>query len=252
MSECTVYLAEDEPLALEALKMMVLAQPGWRVLGTSTNGASALEECLVLRPDVLVTDIRMPMLTGLELVDCLQQENVSPQVIFATAFDQHAIQAFRLAAVDYLLKPVTVVDVANALQRVRLRCEALRALQEKSLPAKRLGKLVRSMGFTERIVVRSVGRIEFVPVSALIALRAEGNYVALITADKTYLHRQPLKSLLAELDPQRFCQVHRRYVVASEQVRAQLKDGRDFRLVLSNGVEIPATESFLALLGRSS
>lgn len=223
MSGPTVYVAEDEPLAREALTAMVEADPYWTLLGSAASGKVALEACLEEPPDVLLTDIRMPRLTGLELAAALRQERPEVLVVFVTAYDQHALEAFRLAAVDYLLKPISEQDLARCLGRVREAVEQRRA-------AVRLGALrdradgldallAHPPAFAQRIVVRSPGRIDIVPLEEVIAFRVERNYIDVITAQQTWLHRETLKSLSARIDPRRFVRISRSVLVAVPLVR---------------------------------
>ena len=220
----TVFVAEDESLARQALVAMLAGLPDWHVIGAASDGRAALEACLAQPPDVLLSDIRMPILGGLDLVRELNAHGHNPATAFVTAHDTHAIEAFRLAAIDYLLKPITDADFARTTARlakvvhdaragaaVRLRLDGLHASQ---------------------LVIRSVGRIDVVPLADVVLLRAEGNYVDVVTKTGSWLHRETLKSLRERLAPAEFLQVHRSVIVARRELRglergeARLADGR--------------------------
>ncbi|AVP97186.1 hypothetical protein C7S18_08255 [Ahniella affigens] len=248
----SVYIAEDEPLARESLLGMFLGVPGWHVIGSADNGETALHECLLRPPDVLLTDIRMPRLNGLELVACLREEVERLNAVFITAYDQHAIAAFRLAAVDYLLKPVADSEFQACLARVKKRIAEQRALHLVQENHPQFDALLRHQRKQlRRLVVRSVGRTEIVPLSDVIAFSADGNYMEVVTATRRLLHRQTMKSLLAQLDQDAFIQVHRSVIVAKVQVRA-LKNTAEGMLVLtSNGTEFPVSQRYVDDLRRA-
>lgn len=235
----TVYVAEDEPLAREALLHMLNAFPRWRVLGSAEDGEQAMLDCLMGPPDLLITDIRMPKLDGLELVASLRTELPRLHVVFVTAFDQHAVAAFRLAAVDYLLKPVSDGEFSACLDRAetQLRRQRLEELAAFDSP---LDNLVRdSRTRLRRIVVRSIGRIDIVSLNDVIAFRATGNYVEVVTHTRRLLHRQTMKSLLEHLDPAEFMQTHRTAIVAVSHIRTLEKRSTGCEVVLDNGSRYP-------------
>ncbi len=232
----TVYLAEDEPLALEALAEMFKAHPQWRVIGQADNGARALEDCLRQPPDLLITDIRMPILDGLELVAELRHLAPFPQVIFLTAYDAHAVQAFRLAAVDYLLKPITDAEFTGSLKRVEEQLDLRRADEKMQAFGPQLERLIRDRKkHLQTLVIKSIGRVDFVRTADVIALASAGNYIEVITVEKTHMHRQTLQSLMDQLDPERFLRIHRSTAVARAHIVACERHDNGLALRLSNG-----------------
>jgi two-component system LytT family response regulator len=241
--EFTAYVAEDEPLARESLLRMFDPFPRWRVIGSAGDGAQALHECLDAAPDLLITDIRMPRLDGLELVAGLRAEWPRLQTIFITAYDQHAVAAFRLAAVDYLLKPVTDAEFAAGLQRAETQLRRLR-LDDRADADSGLDALLRNQRARLRqLVVRSVGRTDIVPLADVIAFRATGNYVEAITAGKRFLHRQTMKALIDLLDPDVFVQTHRTAIVAVARIRAIVRRDDGWEVLLDDGSRHPLSAS---------
>lgn len=224
----TAYVAEDEPLAREGLLALFAEAPGWTVVGHSGDGARALEECLALRPDLLLTDVRMPKVSGLELAAELRGAALPIEIAFVTAHDAHAVQAFRVAAVDYLLKPVRTADFHECLRR------AVRRIADGRGPA-----APDARGFLQAIVMRSAGRLDVVPVAEVVAVRATGNYLEVRTATRTFLHRQTMDGLAEALDPAEFVRVHRSHLVARRHVRAVVRTDDTAAVVLTDGERLP-------------
>jgi two-component system LytT family response regulator len=242
MSAISAFIAEDEPLAREALVELVGTLPGWVVIGDAADGRAALEACLARPPDVLFTDIRMPILNGLELAAALRADGLPTQLVFITAHDAHAVDAFRLAAVDYLLKPVAGADFRRCVERLEAQARDTQAL------ARIDALLARERGWVTRLVVRSVGRIDVVPLSEVVLLRAEGNYVHVVTRRGSFLHRETLRSLEQRLDPEAWVQVHRSAIVPLREVRSVLRGPAGVRVALADGAEVPVSATYLARL----
>lgn len=237
-----VYLAEDEPLARAALAGLLRDVPGWTLIGDADNGEQALRDCLHNPPDVLFTDIQMPMLGGLELAAALRRDRPGVHVVFITAHDQHAVQAFRLAAVDYLLKPLATSDFRACIDRVEQRVRERRSLPVPDGSPSPLDALLAAHRQPLRsLIVRSIGRMDVIPVREVIAFRATGNYVEVITAGRTLLHRQTIKSLIESLDPHAFVQTHRTTIVSIKHIRAiEKRDGSTF-VALPDGLQLPVS-----------
>jgi two-component system, LytTR family, response regulator len=248
----TAYIAEDEPLAREALVAMLTAAPGWRVIGSAGDGKTALVDCLREPPDLLVTDIKMPKLDGLELCAALRAGGARSILVFVTAYAQHGVDAFRLAATDYLLKPVDGADLARCLERVETALRgrlALDQLEEAGGAADEALKL--GAGGVERLVVRSVGRVDIVPLRDVIAFKAERNYVDVVTEERTWMHRETMKSLADRLDKRRFLQIHRSVIVATARVRGIERDGLRASVLLDDGSRYPVGASYVAIVERT-
>jgi len=245
----TALIAEDEPLLAQALQAeLARAWPALRVLATVGDGASAVTQALQLLPEVLFFDIRMPGQDGLEaaaeLADEWPQGTPFPALVFVTAYDQYAVQAFEAQAVDYLLKPVQAArlqkTVAKVQQTLMVRAQTaidsgasldaaldqLRQLLAATRPPVAAnGPADRTQDGPLRLLQVSVGNsIHMVPVEDVVYFEAADKYVRVLTASHEYLIRTPLKDLLPQLDTRRFWQVHRGTVVQAGAVAAVHRD----------------------------
>jgi len=239
MNAATALIAEDEPLLAQALQTeLARTWPTLRVLAAVGDGPAAVREALALRPDVLFLDIRMPGQSGLdaaaELAERWEGEAAPacfPALVFVTAYDQYAVQAFEAQAVDYVLKPVQPARLARTVARV----QAQLARDRQAAPdfESTLGQLRQLLAATTQasagpwltLIQASVGNtIRMVPVDEVRYFEAADKYVAVFTADHEYLIRTPLKELLPQLDPQVFWQVHRGTVVRADAIDNVLRD----------------------------
>jgi DNA-binding LytR/AlgR family response regulator len=218
----TALIAEDEPLLAQGLKQDLAALwPQLQIVASVGDGAAAVERTLALRPRVCFLDIRMPGMTGLEAAKTLAEDWPNdapfPLLVFVTAFDQYALQAFDAQAVDYVVKPVQRERLAACVTRLqaRLAPTAPDALQQ-SIEQLRalLGSTALPAAERLDVIQAQVGQVvHLVPIDDVIYFEAADKYVRVITADREHLIRQSLKELLPQLDPQRFWQVHRGTVV---------------------------------------
>jgi DNA-binding LytR/AlgR family response regulator len=235
----TALIAEDEPLLAAALQAeLARAWPGLRVVAVVGDGASAVAQTLEFQPAVLFLDIRMPGLSGLEAAAQLADDwpangTPFPALVFVTAYDQYAVQAFEAQAVDYLLKPVQPARLARTVERLQALLNARStesenaAISADTLAQLRalLGPATAPAGERLKVIQASVGpSIRFVPVSEVLVFEAADKYVRVLTADAELLIRTPLKELLPQLDPLAFWQVHRGTVVRAEAIHSVLRD----------------------------
>ncbi len=237
MTAPRALIAEDEPLLAAALAAdLRQAWPALEIVATVGDGLSAAQQALSLSPDVCFFDIRMPGCTGLEAAQMLAEEwpagRPFPLIVFVTAYDQYAVQAFEARAVDYLVKPHDSARlqrcVAGLQQRLaarqppagelQLAMEQLRGLLGAAAPGgaapPRLEVIQAGVGTT----------VHFVPVDDVVYFEAADKYVRVITADKEHLIRLALKDLLPQLDPQRFWQIHRGTVVQARCIASARRD----------------------------
>jgi len=234
MNRCRTLIAEDEPLAREGLADWVRQMPQLELAALCGDGASALAAIRAERPALVLMDIQMPGMTGLQVLRALAAEPLQPMpaVIFTTAFDEHALTAFELHAVDYLLKPFAherfVEAVEHALASGRSPEHALPALEAAALPA--------GAEPLTRVLVRDQGKIFPLKVEAIECLRSDTKYTALVSEGHSYLVRVPISAFEKRLNPQRFLKINRGcivnldFVVAmtpddSSQLSIQLRDG---------------------------
>jgi DNA-binding LytR/AlgR family response regulator len=231
----TALIAEDEPLLAAALKAeLARAWPELRVIATVGNGPAAVAQALALKPDVLFLDIRMPGQTGLEaaaeLADEWPTDTPFPAIVFVTAYDQYAVQAFEAQAVDYLLKPVQPERLAQTVQRLhqRLAPQAQGAVAPIDQALEQLRALLAPAPATVeplRVIQASVGnQIRLVPIEAVVFFEAADKYLRVLTTDTELLIRTPLKELIPQLDAGVFWQVHRGTVVRATAIHSVHRD----------------------------
>lgn len=232
----TALIAEDEPLLAAALQgELARAWPGLRVVAVVGDGASAVAQALEHQPAVLFLDIRMPGMSGLEAAAALADEWPSagapfPALVFVTAYDQYAVDAFDAQAVDYLLKPVQPARLARTVERVQQRLgEQRRPPEPDDTTLAQLRALLNASGQASpaplRVIQAGVGTgIRFVPVDEVLLFEAADKYVRVLTAEGEVLIRTPLKELLPQLASDAFWQVHRGTVVRVDAIHSVQRD----------------------------
>ncbi len=238
MTTPRALIAEDEPLLARALAQeLARAWPELTLIATVGDGRSAAREALALLPEVLFFDIRMPGQSGLEaaaeVMDGWPQERPLPLLVFTTAYDQYAVQAFEAQAVDYLLKPVQAARLQKTVQKLRqtLDGQAPAAINDEVL-LRQLRHLLAAPGPTDAaarrpLTVLQVGSgqgVRMVPLAEVLYFEAADKYVRVLTATHEHLIRMPLKDLVAQLDPQEFWQVHRGTLVRASGIAAAVRD----------------------------
>jgi two-component system LytT family response regulator len=231
-----VLIAEDEPLAREGLVDWVREMPQLQLLDAVGDGETALRVIREQRPDLVLMDIQMPGLTGLQVLRALASAGDSlPAVIFTTAYDEHALAAFELHAVDYLLKPFARERFQDAIEHVLQQ-----GTQQRERPLQALEQVDRpSEAPLQRLLVRDMGKIIPLQVEQIEHLRADTKYTAIVSRGHTYLVRLPITHFALRLDAGRFLKVNRSCIVNldfveamtpddSSQLVVQLKDGNRF------------------------
>lgn len=234
----SALIAEDEPLLAAALRAeLARAWPALRIAAVVGDGRSAVAEALRLKPDLLLLDIRMPGQSGLEaaaeLADEWPADTPFPAIVFVTAYDQYAVQAFEAQAVDYLLKPVQPERLARAVQRVQ-QVLAKRSPADVAAPLEHTLTQLRALlapalaatpSEPLRVIQASVGQqIRLVPIDEVLVFEAADKYVRVLTADTELLIRTPLKELIPQLDASLFWQVHRSTVVRATAIHSVHRD----------------------------
>lgn len=243
----SVVIADDEPLARERLRTLVVAHADLSVAAECRDGQETVATLATLRPDLAFLDIQMPELDGFEVLEALQP-NERPAVVFITAYDEYAIRAFEVNAVDYLLKPVdpSRFDEALARARIRLSHSASSRLAE-------LGPLLielrRARGYPGRLVARHGSTVSLVPIEDIDWIEARGNYARLHAGGVMHLIREPLRSLEARLDPDRFARVHRSAIVNLERIATvEPYFHGEYVLTLRNGARLTSSRTQSAKL----
>lgn len=252
MLECVV--AEDEELLRTSLLLQLgEVWPGLRIVAECEDGASALEAIAEHKPDVAFLDIRMPGLTGIEVAAALSEVSPRTQVVFVTAYDQYAIDAFEQGAVDYLLKPVARDRLQATVQRLQARVAAGRP-DPATLDAL-LQHLARRPAEPEAapplawITANSGRETRLIMLDEVAYFRADSKYTVVVTAEGEALLRTPLKELLEALDPRQFRQVHRSTIVNLKAVASVVRDdsGKGTLRLKGRSETLPVSVPFMAL-----
>ncbi len=235
-------LADDEVLARQKLRQLLRDEPDIEIVGECASANETIELVRIAKPALLLLDIRMPGMDGFDVLGALETETdlPMPAIIFTTAYDQYALRAFEIHAVDYLLKPFTAERLHTAVQRVRDRSSA-----GSENAARNDGQEANGSGHTNRIVFKSRGRILFLPVAEIRWIGAEENYVRLCTERETHLLRETMAHIEDRLDPNLFLRVHRSYIVNLQyvkEVRAE-HDG-DYSVIMLDGQRIGMSRSY--------
>lgn len=221
-------IIDDEPLAIERLQILCAKVPDIELVGTATNGEAALRLVDALSPDLLLLDIQMPGMDGMSVARALHGKPTRPAVIFTTAFDQFAVAAFEVAAVDYLLKPIAVDRLERALARLR------------SPPSPGVASAALSP-WTQEFWVSHRAEIVRVSVKEIDLIEAERDYMRLHVGARSYLLHQTISELERCLDPEEFVRLHRSTIARRDRIvgfkhdgagawQAQFRDGRLFRV----------------------
>lgn len=248
-----IMVVDDEPLARSGVAELLRRDPEVEVIGEVGDGCSAVEAIERLHPDIVLLDVQMPELTGFEVLEQLDRGNW-PAVVFITAFDQFAVKAFEVHALDYLVKPFSDARFTEAIGRAKERVRGARAgdLQE------RLEGLLTQVGaggavqpWLTRIVVKTAGRVTFVRVDDLDWIEAADYCVKLHAGGRTHVIRESMHVLEKRLDPAKFFRVHRSAIVHLDRIRelqpdykgelvAVLHDGSKLRLSRTRRAELEA------------
>ncbi|MFN8587138.1 MAG: response regulator [Candidatus Eisenbacteria bacterium] len=238
-------LVDDEAPARALVREYLAAHADVEVVGECANGFEAVKAVAELRPDLVFLDVQMPKLDGFEVLELLEP---APAVVFCTAYDEFALKAFEVHAVDYLLKPFGRERLAEALVRVRERLAAKLtaaasggAAPEPSPAA--LAASARVPGtYAERLMVRDGANVHVIPADKVDYLEAQDDYVAIHAEGKSWLKHQTLAELEQSLDPARFVRVHRSYVVHVERIARIEPYAKDSRVaILHDGRELPVS-----------
>src|SRR5713101_8207145 len=241
MRKLRTIVVDDEELARQVLRELLGAHGEIEVVAECRNGLEAVKAVAEHKPDLLFLDVQMPKLTGFDVLELIGPD---VPVIFVTAYDEYAMKAFEVHAVDYLLKPVGKDRLAAALRRVKMRATENRpAAAELAIAARPAGQL------PERLVVKGGTRVTLIPVGKLDYAEAQDDYVALATEGKKHLKQQTIAGLEACLDPANFVRIHRSYIVNLERVVRIEPYAKESRIaILADGARLPVSRAGYARL----
>lgn len=237
-----VAIVDDEPLARDGIALHLRPEPDIEIVALCADGAEAVDAIRDLSPDLVFLDVRMPGLSGFDVIQEIGVDRM-PAVIFLTAYEQHALEAFRVHAVDYLLKPLDKQKLTEALTRAR-RDFAQRALLRRTSELASLLDQLNAAGFQNgnrsgRILVRAGGNVHIVKPEEIAWVEADGDYVTLHTGEKQFLLRESLRNMENRLGPHGFRQIHRSCLVSVRRIRELVaNDCGDYQAVLDNGTRL--------------
>jgi two-component system LytT family response regulator len=258
-------LVDDEPLAIQGLQLRLDKHDDVEIVETCSNGREAIRAIKTNKPDLVFLDIQMPGFDGFSVIQGLMEVE-PPLFVFVTAYGDHAIRAFEAQAVDYLMKPVEEDRLADTLDRVRLRLQEKRGVEEAEKLKEVLAEVApdaidqaggqfddahASNRYEKLINIKDRGQIFRVDVDSIEKIDAAGDYMCIYTGDNTLILRETMKDLEKRLDPRRFQRVHRSCIVNLDQVR-QVKphtNGECF-LVLESGSQVKVSRSYRDVVAR--
>lgn len=244
-----VLIVDDEPLARRGVRVCLQKATDAEVVGECASGQEALRDIARLRPDLVFLDIQMPGMSGLEVARQLDA-SIAPLIIFLTAYDEFALNAFAVHAIDYVLKPIHDGRFAEVLQAARQRFQDKQARTMMAGIKRLLGDKVDSattLGYIDRIAAKTGNKTVYIPVDQIDWIEAAGDYVALHVGSRTHLVRETLDRLERQMNPFHFLRIHRSTIVARKQIR-QLRTlpSRDASVVLVDGTELRASRRYRA------
>ena len=235
-------IVDDEELARKLLREMLSSHPEIEIAGECRNGMEAVKAAGEHKPDLLFLDVQMPKLTGFDVLELIDRSGVA--IIFVTAFDQYAMKAFDVHAVDYLLKPFSRERFEAALERAKNQ------ESKKQVDAAELAAASRPAGqYAERIVVKDGTKVSLIAVNKLDYAEALDDYVSLVSEGKKHLKQQTISGLELALDPAQFVRIHRSYIVNLEHVARIEPYGKDSKVaILASGARLPVSRAGYARL----
>lgn len=233
-------VVDDEELARQVLRELISAHPEVEIVAECANGFEAVKAVTELKPDLLFLDIQMPKLDGFEVLELVATDMA---IVFATAYDEYALKAFDVHAVDYLLKPFGSERFEKALQHARERIGSGEA--PKATNVADISRDARPPGqFLDRVVVRDGSKVHIIPIAKLDYVEAQDDYVALASEKHKYLKQQTISSLESALDPKQFLRVHRSYIVNLERVAKIEPYGKDSKVaILTDDTRLPVSRA---------
>ena len=237
-------IVDDEPLARERIKRFLRDEPEIEIIGECGNGTDAIAAIKNDKPELVFLDIQMPEKTGFDVIKTLGSSHM-PAIVFVTAYDQYALQAFDVHALDYLLKPFTRERIHRAVARARESMENRRYgnLDERLISL--IADLKAEKKYLERLVVKSTGRVFFLRSDEIDWIEAAGNYVKLHVGRETHMIRETMNGIEAKLDPDKFLRIHRSTVVHIDRIKElhPMFSG-DYAVILRDGTELALSRNY--------
>jgi two-component system, LytTR family, response regulator len=243
-------IVDDEPLARRKIRRLLARDNQVEVISECGNGKDAIAAIRELSPDLLFLDVQMPEIDGFDVLESIEPAAM-PLVIFVTAYDQYALRAFEVSAVDYLVKPFDRSRFEKALQRAKSRLATERRSDLSRQTLDLLEELKARSSHIERLVIKSGGRAFFLKTEEIDWIEAEGKYVRVHVGKESYLLREAIGSMEAQLDARKFPRIHRSTIVNIDQVRElQPWFHNEYRVILKDGTELMLSRSCRKRLGE--
>jgi two-component system LytT family response regulator len=254
MDKIRTLIVDDEPLARERIVDMLVGDAEVEIIGECGDGLTAVATIESLKPDLLFLDVQMPELDGFGVLEAIEETSA---IVFVTAYDQYALRAFEVHALDYLLKPFDRERFDKALRRAKSQIERERAGTMNRELAALLADLKSRPKPLERLVIKAGGRVFFLRVDEIDWIEAAANYVRLHTGKEAHLLRETINGLAAKLDPDKFLRIHRSIIVNLERVKEmQPWFHGDYVVILQDGTQLTSSrnyrEQLRKLLGKSA
>lgn len=246
MNKLRTIIVEDEQPARELVKAYLKSHENIELIAECDNGFCGVKAINENKPDLVLLDIQMPKLTGFEVIELLDE---IPEIIFTTAYDQYAIKAFELSAVDYLMKPFSKTRFDEAIEKVfnRLKQKSKTAANVRQLSE----KAKEDAGPIERVFVKTGTKIDVVPIAEIIRIEAQDDYVEFITASKKYLKKETMGSMENSLPDTQFIRVHRSHIINVSFIKKIEKYGKESHLIILNdGSEVNVSKSRIGELKK--
>lgn len=243
MKTFKTIIIDDEPLARERIRTLLEKEEDFQVIAECENGKEAIDNIESLKPDLLFLDIQMPEVDGFDVIMSLDMD-VLPMVIFVTAYDQYAVKAFDIHAVDYLLKPYDRERFSEALEKVR-RQNAPASGQGEGQLADLLDEIRKDRRQLKKLLVKSGGRIIFLSTDEVDWIEAAGNYMRIHTGPETYLMRETMAGMENRLPPELFVRIHRSSIVNFSRIKElQPAFNGEYTVILKNGQELKLSRKY--------
>lgn len=237
-------IVDDEPLARERIRTLLKDEPEVEIVGECADGRRAVSTIREWKPDLIFLDVQIPEMDGFEVLKAVGP-GAMPAVIFVTAYDQYALRAFDVHAIDYLLKPFDRQRFHRALRRAKgqISSEKHDDVNERLLAL--LEDLKGGQKYLERLVIKSGGRVFFLRVDEIDWMEAAGNYVRLHVGKELHLQRETMSALEAKLDPRKFVRIHRSRIVNLERIKELQPWFRgDYQVVLRDGTKLTLSRGY--------